>query len=279
MSLVLRYQASMAYMDGETSKSAIRGFDARRLVYPLFPAAGWAGRPALNVTLDAGPWADATTVAQPTGMKRSGSIFAWSAESADLRSLMAISAVLDVAPMLQHRELTATNSEQGQYAMKLSARASSTLKGGYEASNLLDGRGDTAWCEGVDGDGLGEWVELTVVSAPSADYCGLEGLVIVPGYAKNQAIYESNGRVTALEVGPCGGKGEQVPLPLTARYDRSATLIDTQDTESAILGALRDKAQKDPGHLCVRLTLRGVAKGTKYSDTCISELAGLINCG
>jgi len=279
VSLVLRYRASMTYMDGETSKSALPGFDTRRLVYPLFPAAGWAGRPALNVTLDVGPWADVTTVQQPTGFKRAGSVYSWSSGKADLRALSAVAARVDAAPALRHRVLVATNKEQDVFSMKLSARASSTLKGNYDVSNLLDGRADTAWCEGVDGDGVGEWVELSVANAPQVPYCQLQGLVIVPGYARNQVIYEANGRVEALEVGPCGGAGEQVPITLSARYDRSATLIPMHDSGSELLRGLGETAMQDPTHLCVRLTLRGVSSGSKYPDTCISELAGLVNCG
>lgn len=279
VALTLRYHAGMTYMDGETSKSAIPSYDVRRLVYPLFPAGGWGGKPAMTVRFDAGIWADDTKILTPRGFAREGSVYSWSSPAADLEALSAIIARVDASARLEHQYLTATNTKDDVFAIKLSARSSSALQGDYGTDQLLDGKAETAWCEGADGDGVGEWVELTVAKPTGLQHCQMQGLVIVPGYAKNQAIYTGNGRVSAVEVAPCGQPGELVHLDVSSRHDESARVIPLEWADPEPLRKLGVTAMEDPDQFCVRLTLREVQKGSKYSDTCISELAGLVACG
>ena len=87
-------------------------------------------------------------------------------------------------------------------------RASSTLKE-YYASNVLDKDPDTAWFEGADGDGSGEYLEFTV-----EDY-EVYGIIVLPGYMKNEEVYEEN----------C------VPEMLLIQSGREKQLIDISDFE------------------------------------------------
>ncbi len=278
--LTLRYEAETLYVDGETSKSAMVSYASRDLIYPLWPAGGWAGKPTLNITLDAKGWDGMTKVVQPAGVKSSGGVHTWTLPNADLRALGSVVVRIDADRVLGHKKLVATNAETGAYTMKLGARASSALSGGsYGAEMLLDGKGETAWCEGKDGDGVGEWVELTVARGPTQAYCQLEGLVIVPGYAKSQAVWDNNNRISALTLGPCGGAGERVSLDVAKRYDASARLVYMSMGMSDLFQSLSERAMKSPKDWCVRVTLQEVQRGAKYQDTCISEIAGLVNCG
>ncbi len=278
--LTLRYRAATRFTDRETSTSPTTRFDTRDLIYPLFPAAGWAGRPDLNVRLDLGSWAETTTILHPAGARRVGDVYSWSLPKTDLRELAAIVAQVDVDAVFGHRQLVATNRQQEAYSMTLSARASSVLAGGgYEVDGLLDGLAETAWCEGVEGDGVGEWVELSVARPPREAYCQVHGLVIVPGYARSQAVWEDNNRVASVSVGPCGGEAELVALSPSRRHDASATLIELAAAPSGLRLSLAQSLITNPSQACVRVTLQSVEAGARHQDTCLSELAALINCG
>jgi hypothetical protein len=69
-------------------------------------------------------------------------------------------------------------------------RASSSLKEGervYGPQLAFDGDMSTAWCEGADGLGVGEWIEIPLVSAEFSH------VQIWPGYLKSDAHLENNG--------------------------------------------------------------------------------------
>jgi hypothetical protein len=70
------------------------------------------------------------------------------------------------------------------------ARASSTLPakdGRYSVANLFDGRLDTAWVEGAEGVGVGEWLELEF-----DEPVDLDGFLLAPGYGKSPSTFLEN---------------------------------------------------------------------------------------
>jgi len=84
----------------------------------------------------------------------------------------------------------------------------------YDAGNLsntvqIDDRlvgGDrrTAWCEGVSGYGIGEWVTMSILT--KGDYAGRDEhicftqVMIVNGYAKDATTWKNNSRVKTLRL-------------------------------------------------------------------------------
>jgi hypothetical protein len=280
--LSLVYRAELSYMDGETSKSALTGFGERNLLYPLWPAGGWAGPSKLDVTLELGSLADAVGNLVPAGAKVQGTarVFHW--DTVDLAKLSGIGARLDIAPFMKHQQIASWNSGSS-YAV--TATASSTLAGGkYEAIAAVDGKPDSAWCEGAADTGAGQWIELRGrPGSKPAEYCGIEGLGVVPGYAKSADTWVNNGRVKKVKVGACGSElGQVVDLGAPdPHHDRSARVIDLSDMgePGPEIQALGDRFRQDPLNFCVRVTVLEVQAGTKYADTCLSELALIINCG
>lgn len=96
-------------------------------------------------------------------------------------------------------------------------QASSTLAASanadYEPVRLLDGRSDTAWVEGVAGEGIGESLRLDLRQMrqqgvpPGADEglepieaIALEGLRLVNGYPRSAGIYRANARAARLQL-------------------------------------------------------------------------------
>ena len=121
----------------------------------------------------------------------------------------------------------------------------------YSAAAITDGTLDTAWAEGKDGSGYGEWVELQLPEAVP-----MWGIRVWNGYQKTRNDkfgnrFNINERVEAVLV-EWGGK------------KKVFVLQDTENPQDLELdGTITDK---------VRLSIRGVYKA-KYPDTCLSEVA------
>lgn len=125
----------------------------------------------------------------------------------------------------------------------------------YHPTYVLDDDPATAWVEGVDGDGLGQSLTVKVSALNKARALRL---VITPGYQKSKALFTANGVPTALEV----------------------VVRDAQDTQSGAKvlevapkwGSQTFEVPLTGGLASVTITINAVKAGTKYRDTCISDL-------
>lgn len=83
---------------------------------------------------------------------------------------------------------------------KIIAEASSFLKEPnkpdrfYAPDKAFDTDRKTAWCEGVNGDGVGEKLTLKI------DPIQADGLFILPGYGVNRKIYYQNNRIKDYKI-------------------------------------------------------------------------------
>ncbi len=137
-----------------------------------------------------------------------------------------------------------------------SAKASSQ-KDGYPAANLSDSLNSTAWVAGKEG-GIGESVTLTLEKPTHVDQ-----IAIIPGYAKSKQLYFANNRIEQVEVSVNGGVPRLATLPdeyisFSPSSWKAYQLID--------LGPYSGDAKT------IALTVRKVYPGTRYNDTCISEV-------
>ena len=168
---------------------------------------------------------------------------------------------------------------------------------------------DTAWVEGADGDGIGEWVMIPVDEknyggALSQGYYGEKlklSLTMHNGYQKNADLYKKNGRVkdaritvyaAAYDLYECVKYYETFTRRIRTRYllwnpecvaEEEVTFSDEIDGKAAFLNTdrkdfeffLPEKYMNKSFKLFVKLEILGVYKGTKYSDTCISDLTAV----
>ncbi len=146
--------------------------------------------------------------------------------------------------------------------------ASSTLtepKRVYSATLAADASDSTAWCEGVPGVGVGQWIELTL-----GEPHDIAGIHVVPFYAASHGTMFNNGRVASFEVSIDGrvigtasiGDADRTPWG-TAQLDYPMPWIDF---------AASKLGPRLPRGTVVRLTITGVNRGDKYEDTCISNV-------
>lgn len=115
-------------------------------------------------------------------------------------------------------------------------------------NRLVDEDTTTAWVEGVDGNGEGEYVLINFDN----DY-SVSGIKIWNGYQKNEDLYYKNARPAEVELEFSDGTIEQ--LKLQDEFDKGQMFrFETRVTSY------------------VKITIISVYDGSKYEDTVISEV-------
>jgi hypothetical protein len=120
----------------------------------------------------------------------------------------------------------------------------------YGPESLFDNSDNTAWVEGVDGQGIGEWIvaefdQLRLVRA----------IEINNGYNKDPGIYQKNSRVKGIKV------------EFSGRVKQNLVLKDTGTTQLVTL-----PGDQPVEAYWIKFTIESVYPGSKFEDTAISEL-------
>lgn len=145
----------------------------------------------------------------------------------------------------------------------------------YLPERVRDDDSTSAWCEGVEGDGVGE-----VLFFPAGYYqdrlggtyasSRLTGLRIWVGFGKSPALFRANGRPRELQVTiarkrPFAG-GDSVEVQIADQ--RTVELQDLDGWQDVPLPEVRF----DESFSFLALEIRSVYAGTRYHDTCISGI-------
>ena len=135
--------------------------------------------------------------------------------------------------------------------LKITASASSVRlavqTNTYYASNAIDGKRSTAWIEGVDGVGIGEWIQFDFDREIS-----VHRILIQPGYFKSPAIWSQNNRLASVTAQFSDGSSRQL------KFD------DIMQSQKVDVGSIKTR--------WVRLVIESVYYGSD-PDTAISEVA------
>jgi len=135
--------------------------------------------------------------------------------------------------------------------IKITASASSTRlavqANTYFASNAMDGKRSTAWIEGVDGPGIGEWIRFDFDRE-----INLHRILWQPGYFKSPMIWSQNNRLASVTAEFSDGTFQEIDFD------------DRMDSQKTDLGSVRIK--------WVRFVIKKVYYGTD-PDTALSEVA------
>ncbi len=130
--------------------------------------------------------------------------------------------------------------------------ASSVLAGdidSHEPDCLVDGNTTTAWCEGVSGTGEGEWVEFN-----SDMKQNVHSIRIMAGFNKSEDLYWKNSR----------------PKDITITFDDGTTTTSTLSDEPFAWHTITLSETVQTSSL--RITIDSTYPGSRYTDTCISEI-------
>jgi len=156
-----------------------------------------------------------------------------------------------------NRQTTATPDDrdqptpESQTPLKITASASSVRlavqANTYYPSNAIDGKRGTAWIEGVDGPGIGEWIRFDFDRE-----INLHRILIQPGYFKSPYIWAQNNRLATVTAQFSDGSSREL------NFD------DRMEGQKVDVGSIRTR--------WVRLVIESVYYGTD-PDTAISEVA------
>ena len=124
-----------------------------------------------------------------------------------------------------------------------------SFKKDYGPYKVLDGDKSTTWSEGVDGYGYGEYITLYFDGVYN-----IKQLKIVNGLVNNYNAYYKNNRAKTLNLYFSDGSEQKIYL------DDDTTSYQTVD----IYGGVKSSY--------VQISIDSVYPGTKYNDTCISEV-------
>lgn len=135
--------------------------------------------------------------------------------------------------------------------LKITASASSirlaVQANTYYASNAMDGKRATAWIEGADGAGLGEWIRFDFDRE-----IVLHRILWQPGYFKSPAIWAENNRLSAVTAYFSDGSS------------RELTFSNRMESQKKDVGSVRTR--------WVRFVIKDVYYGSD-PDTAVSEVA------
>jgi hypothetical protein len=142
-------------------------------------------------------------------------------------------------------------SDSQSAPLKITASASSVRlavqANTYYPSNTIDGKRSTAWIEGVDGPGIGEWIRFDFDRE-----INLHRILIQPGYFKSPSIWSQNNRLATVKAQFSDGSSREL------NFD------DRMESQKVDIGSIRTR--------WVRLMIESVHYGTD-PDTAISEVA------
>ena len=127
----------------------------------------------------------------------------------------------------------------------------------YAAKHMGDFDTNTAWVEGHPGHGIGESISFTWREKNHFHTCG--ALVLMNGYQKSKETMTGNSRVKSMDLYVDGELKARLALQDRLGYQRFGLMgLDLLEGQS------------------IRLVIQEVYKGTKWKDTCISEL--IVEC-
>lgn len=139
-----------------------------------------------------------------------------------------------------------------------SAYASSTLKPissngtiyTYDANNVLDNNNKTCWCESVDGTGVGQSITITAVNPQNVGK-----IMITNGLCSDRESFYKNSRVKECRI--TLSDGTSFEYTLSGEFSEQPTII---------------RFNSNMVTTYIKLTILSTYPGSKYSDTCISEI-------
>lgn len=117
----------------------------------------------------------------------------------------------------------------------------------YYPANAIDGKRSTAWIEGVDGPGLGEWIRFDFDRQ-----INLHRILFQPGYFKSPEIWAQNNRIQTLTAYFSDGSS------------RDLNFENRMESQKVDIGSVRTR--------WVKFVIKSVYYGTD-PDTAISEVA------
>jgi len=128
----------------------------------------------------------------------------------------------------------------------------------FGPENVMDGKSTSVWCEGVPGDGVGEWVAIYLGKGSNLGGPQDFSLAIQRGYTVDYEGYNANGKPTRIRV---------------ELFDDAAVIASS---EVAVEHSFSDVDFKNvraaKGDVWLKVTILQVQTGTRSKATCVGEI-------
>jgi len=204
----------------------------------------------------------------PAGATERDDLLVWDLKDVDFKKMPDLIIRYDLGPSLEEKEIGPKRLDR---SLIESIRASSTLPptahNRYGVENLLDGRSDTAWIEGKDGPGIGEWIELTFKPGVR-----IKGIGILNGYTKSPQSLAENGCVRKIHTLCSPRMNGEAMNPESTDLQRVAASDARPNWPISALNWVFDAGDRTEELKKVRFTIRDAVPGEKFADTAISEI-------
>jgi len=207
---------------------------------------------------------------QSFDLKKEGNIYTYRARNFDLKNAKPLSICYGYAQDLEYVLSKKLNSDKYNVTV-------STETAEYPKTNLTDMNLETAWI--APKGGINEWVEFTF-----KNQAGVSGFTIVNGYMKSESTYYENNRIKEIQLDIKEKKKEKAntftftfedseyqPLYFENLIDR-LDWIDFFDHVSDDAISIYNNTDSENYIEKVRITILDIYPGTKYNDSCISEI-------
>ena len=142
----------------------------------------------------------------------------------------------------------------GNYKVFASSELKTQKKNKYIAKSANDLSYKTAWVEGREGSGIGEFIEFYFKNKSPR----ITSIIISNGYMKSDSTWKNNNRVKLLK------------LYVNGTIFGILKLTDTKTDQTFKLGTFGHN--QDGSDLVLKFEILEVYKGDKYDDTAITEI-------
>lgn len=161
----------------------------------------------------------------------------------------------------------------------------------YAPEKALDGSKDSAWCAAGKSGGIGEWIEINFEPTQSQEHSGpseaREDIFVLPGITRNRQLHFQNNRIKDYRVELVFSTGRMEKI--SGRFEDN---VCAKNSHCKILGsrapdfdtrrclencnsdgfAVPIKGRRLNHLQSIRLTILSVYPGSRFRDTCISEI-------
>lgn len=255
VTLRVSYLIMPSFEDSATSKSFFTYFGERSLYWDFTPAGYWGNGTAVDfevsLSVDKDAIDNGSLSIEGLPMTLENDVYSYKVTGFDLKS---------AAPLyiryMQNRIKNEHDIKKHNVLRtdRLVSIKTSSSKQGYPSKNLNDDNLSTAWCP--EGNGIGEWIEVETKQMI------LASIFLVNGYTKSKETYYNNNRVKAVRI-QYG----------TEDYNNDIYIDDIPFEQPIdLMSYIILDSEGYASYEKVRITILDVYKGSKYDDTCISEL-------
>lgn len=155
----------------------------------------------------------------------------------------------------------------------------------YNPANIFDGSLSTAWVVNTKSSGKGEWIRLNITNHYQLNekmyHKPYRSILIFPGYGKSDELFYQNNRIKSVlifvAVSDSSYKGSEAGREVDKMHEEPKKVVFCRrfcfnDEPKYHAFLLPEYPSLNGTQYSFTLFIESVYKGSKYNDTCISEV-------